>query len=326
MYSQHSISAITDVPSLVSTFAAAAGWTVSGSSGSPILTRPSMSGAVSFQLTGSVSGYDHELTWTAVSAPVVTSSAKIRSPKLKGTASVPVVSMPTKVHLFGDMLPAPFMAIVVEYGYNLYRHLYFGYVEPFGSFTGGEVIGAANFGSSASPAGVYPRNYKDLIAQYLFDAYQNQWAATQSGGVRAEHTDNAVPWRKFSGTTGPNSVLNLTTQTAIGGFKDDINSGYLIRGRSQFDGAAVLVPMTLYAVRQGGNPPTFAPLGVPAGVRMINLTDVDPGTEIVIGSQTWKVFAAWKKNPTTTINQFGSGWGEDESSGMVGYAYPEVSL
>lgn len=321
MYSSFDITAITDIPTLVNTFAASAGWTVTGSSGSPILTHPTLGGAIPFQLTAAISSFDHTLAWSS-SDGSVTSQAVVLSPKLNGVFATPVVSLPTKVHLFGNVTPEPFMAIVIEYGFNFYRHLYFGYLQKFGNFTGGEVVSGAGFGSSA--ANVYPKSYLAGDAQYLFSARQNQWAANKSGGVNIVHADNAThPWRIFQAPLGANSPLNIPTTAAIGGYKDDANDGYLARGKSSFAGTNILVPMTLYSVRQGGNPPVFAPIGVPAGVRLVHMQDIDPGSSIAIGAVSWRCFAAFRKNNSETVTRVGTGWGADETSSWVGYAYPE---
>lgn len=321
-YSAFDITAMADIPPLVETFAATAGWTVSGTSANPILTHPSLVGAIPFQLGSSIVGFDHTLSWSAVSAPSVTSAALVRSPKMNGTVSVPVVSLPSRVHLFGDMTPEPFLAIVIEYGFNLYRHLYFGYLQKFGAFDGGEVISGADFGASAG--NVYPKNYRVNETQYLFNARQNRWLAGESGGVRVVHADNAVtPWRVFRGPVDNNAHINMTTTTVLGGFKDDANDGYLARGKSSFAGSNILVPMTLYNVKQGGNPPVYAPIGIPAGVRMVHIEDIDPGSSIVVGAVSWKCFAAFRKNAADFAIRVGTGWESDESSYWVGYAYPE---
>ena len=319
MYSSSNITAITDVPALVSTFAATAGWTVTGAAGSPILTHPTLPGAISFQLTAAVVGNDHTLTWTASGAPVVTSNALITSPKMNGTLAAPDVSLPSKVHLFGDLLPEPFLAIVVEYGFNLYRHLYFGYVEKLSAFTGGECIAGSGFGDRSD---LQPQ-YRGGFTYYLFDALQAGRAAATAGGVRVDHASNATKWRRFATPTSVQAALTMTTDTALGGFQDDINSGYLARGKSTYAGTNILVPMTLYAVKQGGNPPILAPIGAPAGVRMIHIQDIDPGAEFIVGTKTWKAFAAFRKNASTFSTVKPAGWNTDETSLWVGYAYPK---
>lgn len=325
MYSAFDITAITDIPSLVNTFAASAGWTVTGTSGSPILTHPTLGSPVSFQLSAGISSFDHTLAWSAVSAPSVTSQAVVLSPKLNGTSTVPIVAIPTRVHLFADVTPEPFMAIVIEYGFNMYRHLYFGYLQKFGNFTGGEVIAGAGFGSIQA-GNPYPKAYQASDTQYLFGARQNQWPDNKSGGMRIVHADNATnPWRIFQAPLGNNSPTVIPATAAIGGFKDDANDGYLARGKSSFAGTNPLVPMTLYSVKQGGNPPIFAPVGIPTGVRMVHMQDIDPGTSILIGSVSWRCFAAFRKNLSDTVTRtLSNNWGSDETSSWVGYAYPET--
>lgn len=311
-YSQVSVSAITDIPAAVATFAAANGWTVSGQ-------NYKYGSGVEFTLSATISGYDHELKWTATSDVRVTSAAKIRSPKLNGTASVPSVSIPSSVHLFTSSTPAPFLAIVVEYGFNSYRHLYLGYLQKHGSFTGGEVLGATHFPASSS-APRYPITYRDDDVQYLFGARSRAFDNANQGGVLVDHASNATKWRRFYGPTGINTITNFAGTEAVGGFKDDINDGYIARGRSTYAGINLLTPINLYAAQGSGGSVAFIPVGAPAGIRAVNMTDIDPKSSITITTDDWMCFPAISK-AADSVAKSTSGWGAGETSAMVGYAY-----
>jgi hypothetical protein len=307
MFEQHAITAMADIPPLVAAFAADAGWTVVGTT----LTRAG--GGLSFTLAAAIAGYDHTLTWTNG-----VNNARIVSPKLGGTASVPVVSIPSKVYLFGD---ADFIAIVVEYGFNSYRHLYLGNMVKAGDYTGGEVISgctplASNSGSS------YPMSFR--AAAYLFAARQTVHSSANCGGVNVSHVDNPTQWRKFSGPVNDATPLDgFNNATALGGYVDDINDAYVARGRSSYAGAQILVPINLYASMPITGDTRFAPLGHPAGVRMVNMADIDPAGTFMIGAETWQCFPALAKSVSTTVAQTSGGaWAVGETSYLVGYAYP----
>lgn len=318
-YQESVISAMGDIPELVATFAAAHGWTVTGAASAPVLTRAG--GGLSFQLTDSISGNDHILAVAQSGGATATANARIVSPKLNGTAT-PAVSVPSKVHLFADSTPEPFLAIVVEYAFNSYRHLYIGNLVKASGFTGGEVIsGAQPLNSNTSFQ--FPTSYR--TAHYLFGAFPNGVVAqANSGGVHVNHADNPTPWRRFYGTGSsfPGWFTTMDSSVALGGFCDDINDGYIARGRSPFAGVQLLSPITLYASVPITGDTLFAPLGHPAGVRHVNMADLEPGAEFAIGSQTWKVFPAFSKGPTT-VAKSASGWGLAETSYDVGYAYPK---
>lgn len=317
-YQESVIAAITDIPALVYAFVGAHGWTVAGTSGSPILTRSG--GGLSFQLTASIAGNDHILALAQSGGAVATSNARIVSPKLNGTAT-PSVSLPSKLHLFADSTPQPFLAIVVEYGFNSYRHLYLGNLVKASAFTGGEVIsGCQPLNSNSS--GSFPLSYG--IAQYLFSAFKSPAVvAANSGGANVNHVSNLTQWRKFYADPGYPWFGNFDGSEAIGGFNDDVNDGYIARGRNSFAGVQLLTPINLYAAMPITGDTLFSPLGYPAGVRAVNMQDLEPAGEFVIGSQTWKVFPAFAKDTATTVAKSTSGWGLSESSYFVGYAYPK---
>ena len=310
-WQQNTITSLGDIPPLVRIFATTVGFTVGGTTSAPTLKHPSYSGGATFQLSRvNVSPYD-ELFWTQTDTSAITGTARLRSPVTDaGTAP------PTKVVMYAGLTPAPYFVIVVEYGYNRYRHLYMGNLVPTASFTGGEVISGANFFQSNSGYD-FPLGYRDTRHQYLFSAHQSYWANADCGGARIVHGSNPHPWRRFrAASLSLNGFNSFDGNEIIGGFTDDVNDGYVARGRSSFAGTGVLTPINLYAV----NGSQFAPIGYPAGVRMVNMTDFDPDTTITIGSDSWQVFPAFKKSTSLSVGR-GATWGADETSGMIGYAY-----
>lgn len=319
-YQTHVISAITDIPAKVHAFATSIGMTVTGTTAAPIVARPGGS-TIGFKLEATVSGYDHSLTWTGQDA-VVTSKAKIVSPKMYGTTAVPLVSLPSKLHLFGKSSPKAFLAIVIEYGDNLFRHLYFGTMEIAGSYTGGEVVSGASFKSS--PNGYdYPMSFRPSH-NYLFSARGRLFPIAESGGLRAVHASNPVSWRRFFGSENYLPSVDMGNGAALGGFSDDVNDGYVARGRSPFAGVTVLAPINLLASMPLTGDSYYVPLGRPAGIRMVNMQDIDPGAQIALGTDNWRAFPVFSKSASQTVQQASGGWGAGETSYFVGYAYPEA--
>lgn len=343
MYEVHSISAITDVPALVGTFAALLGFETDLSTPTqPIIRRPQggdsnsgsnsafeASDAIPFRVTASVAGSTHTLTVagyqddaesnSAINALQV-GSAVFASPVVG--AGSPAVVLPTQVHLIGALTPEPYIGIIVEYGTNLYRHMYIGNMEKIGDYQGGEVISCTDGPGNASST----RTYYSMNMKYLFSGRQNRRAAAESGGVHVDHADNAYSWRFFAASTATNStpLLSFPVNSVIGGFNDAINDGYLARGRSPFANQQMLVPINLYNPDNLVGDVEFVPIGKPAGIRMVNMQDLEPGQEIVVGGMLWRVFPSHSRRFESTMPEstdVGSNPPEFETSLWVGYAY-----
>ncbi len=317
---EYVISTLADIPPLVRDFAIANGWIVGGTTSQPTLKHPTLSGAVEFTLKavqdGSAGTLRDRLVWQGTTQTTYYASAC--SP-MRGTATTPVFVAPTKVILISGLTPEPYMAIVIEYGFNLYRHLYLGNMEKIGNYTGGEVISGNIWGASRSNL---PMTWDDITAhQYLFNGYQGAVAAANAGGVKVAHVDNADTWRTFfvSSVATPQSLLNLANAGVLGGFRDAINDIYIARGRNTYSGANILVPINLYAVRSNN----LAAIGRPAGIRMVNMIDIEPAASVVVGSASWRCFPAVRKSDTLSFNRPVSSWPTDESSYNLGYAYLE---
>lgn len=312
-FSEHAIVSITEIPALVATFALARGWSASGTT----ITRPG--GGLAIAVTASDTGFDHYLQ--AAPTTVATTSSRFYSPKLKGTVATPEVSIPSKVYLFGASAPEPFIAIVVEYGINLYRHMYIGNLVKACDYVGGECVSAVQPFVSSSSIG-YPSSYRSN--NYLFAGRPNAIADAYAGGVRVEHANNPTTWRKFDTTKDTTTPMDSFDNTGVlGGFTDDVNDGFLARGKAPFAGAQILVPLNLYAPMPITDDTRFVPLGYPAGVRTVNMEDLTPNSTFLIGSQTWRCFPAMRKSSATSVVKDADGWADDESSYWVGYAYPQ---
>lgn len=322
-YQTNSITALADIPAIVGTFLAGLGWTVDSSNPNiPKFTHPSLGGAEQHQLRQNTVSNNRDLILERVSTPTSVSWCFIRDPKLNVGGSL-VVQNPTTLHLFGSMTPEPYFCIVVEYGFNSYRHLYFGYLERLGFTGGGEVKGAANpHQVSAVGARTY---WQDRASQYLFRGRCGYATTGTMGGARIPHANNPNEQRFFNGNQGPlNSLDDFDADEIYGGFGDGINDGHVVYGRSPFAGINILVPMNLYCVLDPGANTSLIPVGRPPGVRMVNMTDLEPASQIVVGGNNWRVFPAFRKS----LNLFppyvtGQNWPTEETSYLFGYAYPE---
>lgn len=327
-YQEYTISALADIPSIVSTFAAAMGWNVVAD----VLRHPNYEGAgpggPGFKLSTSLVGLLDDLTWNCTTGETAT-TATLRSPILS-TVENPTVGnrvLPTKLFLIGMLLPQPYLAIVVEYGYNMYRHLYLGFLEKQGTFTGGVCIAAS--AGRWTVTSETPRWSRSDFRQGLFNANQSLWAANRAGGVLAISADNPSSWRNFRASGSPTSssdslYQSMSNTMALGGFGDGLNDPYVAKGKAQMAGANVLVPINLCLPRMLSTDFRLKPIGIPSGVRMINIQEIEAQATLSLGSDTWHSFAEAKKSSSATIpkpNMSGSQYRLDENSYYLGYAY-----
>lgn len=235
---------------------------------------------------------------------------------------------PTRTFLFGDSIEEPWMGIVVEFGFNNYRHFYLGHTNRLGDYTNGWTI-YANFYPNVADGAMTP--YRNII-RYMFQAYavpgSNTPAAKVScGGVMVDHVDNDYPWRRFF--MGINSTNNpfdsMVGDEVMGGVNDGFIGPLQGAARAPFAGANILIPYNLFAVVGDTTEDAEAyPLGEPCGIRFVDMNGLEALQEIVIGTTTWKVFPEFSKNGEAA---FAEGLGLDYvtgiSSGIYGVAYPK---
>lgn len=327
-YSVQTVSAMTDIPAAVASVAIAQGWTVDTTNpNQPIFTLPATTSKINWQLSATVSGQDHTLTWTANGSAIPTSTGNTRSPKLAPTSgSTAVVPLPTKVHVFispaTPAIASPYLALAIEYNSNQFRHLYLGVMEALGNYTGGEVVSGMQGPLSSYGASIEFDDYTRV--QYLFGSRSACWSNTQCGGVRVTHADNPNEWRKFLGfSTG--TITSFPANSALGGFRDALNDGYLANGECNFAGSNPLVPMNLYCPKAVTGNMNFVPIGRPPAIRLVNMRNLEPGASIAIGGVNWRVFPAMRKATQLTMPNASSNgnWRTYETSYYVGYAYKE---
>lgn len=322
-YQEQAIASMADIASRVLAFADLRGWEVVGQT----LTRPG--GGKTFALSSSAGGQGRFL-FTVTDVAVPARLARIGQPRRNGTFNAPIPLAPTKLHLFGNEAPsddAPYIGIVVEFGYNVFRHMFIGNINKLGDYTGGEVISSNNWSESYN-INTRQIGYSSTGVKYLFSAghdHAEDWGDA-AGGMNVVHADNPAPWRKFDGpSAGANNMLNsLPGDIVFGGWADQINSTLARRGMLDFASANALTPINLYGPRAAdGNNPRFRPFGHVPGIRLIRMDGIEPGAQIAVGGKTWMVFPEFSRDiRTTTYRERESGYyWEYETSYLLGLAY-----
>lgn len=340
-YSISAITSVTDIPALVKSFADSLGFVTSGTDVVSV-RHPTYAGAKDFVLSSSLAGTAatrREQIRLSVSGLSAETPAIVESPKLNPTAvnnaNAVVVVQPTALHLFGNLegnaadAGRSWIAGVIEYGFNLYRHFYLGYVEKITDYSGGEVI----TGSAQTPVGwstsVVRGDHTGFNA-YPF-SMKNLWGAVSGGGgLHIDHPGNPVPWRTFY---APVTNLNIDPAFAsignscvLGGYGDSINSGLMGAGKSPYSGAQILTPINLYIGKRIGETQFFQAIGAPSGVRLVHMEDLDPGAQVQVGASVWMVFPVFSKNTSLSLGSTNplsasTAFPTHNSSQYIGQAY-----
>lgn len=324
MFQEYNISALTDIETLLEGFATDAGWTVGVSSGG-LATFTPPGGAVpiemQYQQVGTLNNTRQCLFFRMpADAPVITTF--ISNPRSGTVSGAPTHTPPTKLSLFGD---ERFLAGVVSYGYNRYRHFYLGVMEHLGDYTGREVISATTaYDTRTASTSVSFRQSENV---HLFSANHGQQTAPLNldnlyGGVHIVHADEPLgtQYRPF---TRPANAASFAANFAAGGFKDDVNDAYLARAKSEYAGQHILTPINLFAAQPSNN---WKAIGRPPGIRLVSMEGIEPEQSILVGTKQWRCFPQSTKRLTTThavsdgvIDKFP----DDDGSYLVGYAYQE---
>lgn len=347
-YSVQTATDMTDLPGLVAAFALARGWTVNDTT----ITRPG--GGRSFELYAvkRTNKFEspHRFGVRDTAAPQARQTW-ISAPQVGGTYNPPIPSPPTKVHLFGNDAPydeegavAPWIGVVIEFGYNSYRHLYIGNMVKFGDYEGGEVISGNHYRQSNMNYWDTTISFTDPFNKYLFSGGfytsnsgnpegNNMPSLSAGGGANIQHADNAVPWRMFGNQyrDDNNFIRNLKGDTIYGGMGDGaLAAGLVRRGVSDYAGADILIPYTLF-VPNGtqGDDYRIRPVGFPAGPRAINMRNLQSEASISVGNRNWRVFGEFRRSSVQqSVRVAGDGvvgsWWDQETSYFLGVAYPET--
>lgn len=323
-YQEFTISAMADIPVLVADFAAALGWERVGLVlRHPDYGGPGVPGGLAFTLSADANNL-------RVTCDAPGNQAYVRQPILTNPGSSSTYNVaPSKLMLIGMMTPAPYVAVVIQFGYNLYRHLYLGFMEKFGNYTGGEVIAGHNGPHIAINDSGLHWLAKNGTHPLFRGGRSSLNTRSNCGGVHVIHADNATAWRNFRSLGTIDSTFRPTDMydgaEATGGLGDSYNDMFVARGVNTLAGASVLAPINLFATQMVTSDVRYIPIGRPAGVRLINIANLDPEAVTTIGAETWRSFAALSKRPDLTMPSWdggaGSSYRQYETSYNLGYAY-----
>ncbi len=269
----------------IATFAQANGWTVerntlAGSNRTLTLKRPETDYIHVYNLNTTEIRALGSIDYSAARTPEQTTRRS--RPAVANIGSGPY----TKVYLFADSSPSPYIYAVIETGTaGVYRQIAFGLVDKIEPFTGGTFIDASWwYGSGHSPAPSYQSGNHALFGYDLYGAVSDE-----GGSIRCDFAaDNRVDqWfgigsGEASGTGAfceirPNDHLSALVAEA-----DDNN----------FSNRSILHPIGAMVNRVGGY---YSRIGSFPNIRFCSIRKYNPADEITIGSDIWKIFPMCRK-------------------------------
>jgi hypothetical protein len=208
-------------------------------------------------------------------------------------------------HFFAGTSP-DYIHIVVETTAGIFRHTHLGELSKAGTFTGGAyAAGTSWFMGLGSGSLYYSGVPNSTYHQVPFDA-SNQSYAGAAWILRADIDGKTNNWVRQ-----PTDVRGAIQRVGNPG---TLTESLHERSPSEFNQLTPFVPLYLSVLRSAS---LYSPIGYPADLRFVNVTNFAPGEVVTLGSDQWMVFPIIAKTAT---------WGNVSatnvpSSGTYGFAY-----
>lgn len=214
-------------------------------------------------------------------------------------------------HLFSN---GDFVHLVIEETPGRFRHLSFGLINKYGSFAGGQYL-TASCPVESSTTTAYAFNTTNHMVPFGSNGQATSRAALASNGyagtyVRADIDGWTVGWRLLStgwytndqaDAYGCTSYANATnnragynggaTQNSLHSLAHDL--AYHCSPQS-YNGLAPMLPCYV-GVNRTPYVGTWTLLGEFPDVRFLNISNFNPGDELILGTDVWKIFPLWNK-------------------------------
>lgn len=244
----------------------------------------------------------------------VTTGAVTSERRLNGIGDGPFTGM----HLFADSSNSRYIHAVLEYSSGLYRHFGCGLIDKIGTWTGGEYVCGTSWQPNTDISG-------NAINMHPWDSH----IAPASAGAADTHSTMRISgmanqsggqtWGIFGASSGSSSndtAGNARIFLSGGGGSGD-NPEMSVMGflsASPSSGHIPLFKIPIAWKNQAVSPRQTMLLGYAPDVRMVQMENFTPGQEVVVGTDTWKIFPGIRK-------QFG---GTGDRSQYMGFAYLKV--
>lgn len=216
---------------------------------------------------------------------------------------------PNAVIMRNNDTPGPFLGyyffvsstyihVVIELSAGVFMTFMVGQPTMAGALTDVMYVQASYWYNSSIGYGSYPE-------QTGFNCIPFSQNASYSSYVGCT-IDSSFKWMNSYGSSQPNRPLSPLLPY---GYCDLLMKA----SPNTFNGVAALVRLPLFMERATGN--IWSHVGTVADARAINVTNIDPKTEITLGSDVWKVFPVNTKGAVTNV------YGAPPNSGIYGFAF-----
>lgn len=291
-----------DLIAQLASLAGSNGWSVSGVTGGYMFANASKNLYFTINTTSSeinirgATGINSGSAWNA------------QPGDMGASAQVNEVTGPLKGYYF--FVTSQYIHVVIEVSTNIFKHFTIGELNKNSNYTGGAYVCASYHNTST-----YYRNHPNYQGHsYLFDsgAY-NTSSYIDQNRVRVDVDGKTNNWMRFDQNNNPagNTIKGVSRQLGL-----SLVEALYICSPNDMNQRTPLVPIILAAGRPDG---LFSLIGSAPDIRLVKMTNFNPGQILTIGSDEWYLFPHIQK--TTTIDV---PYSSIVSSGMYGYAYKKV--
>ncbi len=214
-------------------------------------------------------------------------------------------------HLFSN---GDFVHVVIEETPGRFRHLSFGFINKYGSFAGGQYLTAgcpvesftttpysfntsnqsipfgAN-GQGPSRASLATYGYPGTYVRADIDGWTVGWRLLTTGYWDTANLD-VCGCAAYANATNNRAGYNVSgTQNSVNTLAHDL--AYHCSPQS-YNGLAPMLPCYV-GVNRTPYVGTWTLLGEFPDVRFLNISNFNPGDELILGTDVWKIFPLWNK-------------------------------
>ncbi len=192
--------------------------------------------------------------------------------------------------------PSTYCHVVVEVEAGKYRHINFGNMRKFGTWTGGAYYALTRWEQLSNQIDV------PAAASHStpFDS-----ASTGLCETTFHYDDGVTLWRAVTAVVADGVTRRQGRGSARGGF----GRAFRIPTETPFSGLIALQPITFWSVTDADTPKTIRCMGQIKDIAEINIANLEPGATYSIGSDDWMVFPmAAKHNPSDRDDVENSGY------------------
>jgi hypothetical protein len=199
-------------------------------------------------------------------------------------------------HIFTND-PSTYLHVAVEIATGIWKHMMFGNIIKFGTWTGGGYYAAQTWSEAENQINNPGSN------GHLFP-FDNSFSSALAAQWTLHYQDGGVANWITPGS--PYTLNSVSRQSARGGFRGGTGAIFKAYRESPFSGRIPLAPVLIQRVRTEDNPDTIRWVGQVPDIRMLNITNLAPGESMMIGADEYIAFPLVAKNGVGTTN-FNSG-------------------